>query len=233
MARGTFNEIKAKPWNGKALTGVWEVTRKIDGARMLRDSNGNPVSRAGKPLYNLGHVPKEITDAEIYAGNWESSMSLVRTSVNGSPVPMDCVYSILPLDPRLSLGSISDPTPDTLMALMNQQLAKGDEGLILRQGDKWLKVKPKDTADVYVTGFQAGTGKHLGKMGALLTNYGKVGTGFTDVDRVWWQKRFELHGLQWLTTFLIEVEYMEMTDGNKFRHPRFLRIRYDKTEESL
>ena len=233
MARGTFNEIKAKPWNGKALTGVWEVTRKIDGARMLRDSNGNPVSRAGKPLYNLGHVPKEITDAEIYAGNWESSMSLVRTSVNGSPVPMDCVYSILPLDPRLSLGSISDPTPETLMALMNQQLANGDEGLILRQGDKWLKVKPKDTADVYVTGFQAGTGKHLGKMGALLTNYGAIGTGFSDEDRAWWQLMYNLHGLEWLTKQLVEVEYMEMTPNRKFRHPRFLRIREDKTNESV
>lgn len=233
MARGTFNEIKPKPWKGNDLKGTWEVTRKVDGARMLRDAEGNPVSRSGKPLYNLGHISKDITDAEIYKDDWETSMGLVRSSVNGSPVPEDYVYSLAPLDRRLFITTAVDPTARAIKSLMEQQIAKGDEGLILRQDDKWLKVKPKDTADVYVTGFQAGTGKHKGKMGALLTNYGKVGTGFSDADREWWQMMYELHGLQWLTTTLIEVEYMEMTDGGKFRHPRYLRIRDDKTEESV
>lgn len=233
MARGLFNEIKPKPWDGKDLKGTWEVTRKLDGARMLRDADGNPVSRKGKPLYNLDHIDRTIKDAEVYAGNWEDSMSLVRSSVNGSPVPVDMVYSLVPLDPRLYLGQLTDPSVAQLTSLMDQQIAKGDEGLILRQGDKWLKVKPKDTADVFVTGFQAGTGKHKGKMGALLTNYGKVGTGFNDREREWWQQMFDLHGLRWLQTVLIEVEYMELTNGGKFRHPRFLRVRDDKSEESV
>jgi hypothetical protein len=29
--------IKAIPWKGKDLKGIWNVTRKLDGARMLRD----------------------------------------------------------------------------------------------------------------------------------------------------------------------------------------------------
>ena len=63
-------------------------------------------------------------------------------------------------------------------------------------------------------------------MGALLTEYGKVGTGFTDAQRETFTKENSI-GL------LIEVEYMEMTGGLKFRHPRYIRIRHDKTEESL
>jgi ATP-dependent DNA ligase len=224
--------IKAKPWKGKDLKGVWIVTRKLDGARMLRDDEGNPVSRSGKPLYNLGHIHAKITDAEIFLTDWETSMGLVRSSVNGSPVPESCVYSLDPLDDRLYLTTAVDPTAQSIQRLLKQQLDKGDEGLILRQGDTWLKVKPKGSADVYVTGFQNGTGKHSGRMGALLTNRGKVGTGFTDEQRGWWQMMFDLHGLQWLTKQLIEVEYMELTDGGKFRHPRYLRLRDDKTEET-
>lgn len=230
MAKGTFGEIKAKPWNGGSLKGTWKVTLKIDGARMLRDSEGNPVSRAGKPLYNLEHVPEDIVDAEIFKDNWESSMSLVRTSVNGSPVPLECVYSLEPLDPRLDLGEIRDPTEDKLKELLDEQVSQGFEGLILRQGDRWLKVKPKGTSDVRVTGFQDGTGKHQGRMGALLTEYGKVGTGFSDAERENWQR---LHDDNRAIGLLIEVEYMEMTDAGKFRHPRFLRIRDDKEEESI
>ena len=233
MARGKFNENKAKPWKGNDLKGIWSITLKIDGARMLRDSEGNPVSRAGKPLYNLSLVDKSITDAEIYNQNWETSMSLVRTKNNGSPVDPSYVYSLDPLDPRLDVGSIDTPSRRDLELLMKHKVSQGYEGLILRQGDTWLKVKPKDTSDVFITGYQGGTGKHKGKMGALLTNYGKVGTGFSDNDREWWQMMFDLHGLTWLTKQLIEVEYMEMTKYNKFRHPRFVRIRDDKTEESL
>lgn len=230
MARGKHNEIKAKPWNGTSLKGLWTVTLKIDGARMLRDSNGNPVSRAGKPLYNLENVPRSITDAEIFENNWEQSMGLVRSSVNGSPVPLDKVYSLDPLDSRLFLTVLENPDAETIEQLMRREVAKGYEGLILRKGDKWLKVKPKETADVKVTGFQAGTGKHEGRMGALLTNYGKIGTGFSDADREWWQECYDEGMLEGL---LIEVEFMEWTPAKKFRHPRFIRIRDDKTEESV
>lgn len=233
MSRGKFNEIKAKPWKGQELKGTWDVTRKVDGARMLRDSQGNPVSRAGKPLYNLSHIDKKITDAEIFDTNWETSMGLVRSSKNGSPVPEDKVYSLDPLDNRLLLAVVTDPSPEEIQSLIERQVAKGFEGIILRQGEKWLKGKPKDTADILVTGFQYGTGKHEGSMGALLTAKGKVGTGFSDADRKYWYTMYELHGLQWLTRQLIEVEYMELTPAGKFRHPRFIRIRDDKTEESL
>ncbi len=233
MSKGKFDEVKAKPWNGKDLKGTWELTLKIDGARMLRDSDGNPVSRAGKPLYNLEGVPHEITDAEIYDTNWETSMSLVRTKVNGSPVPMACVYSLAPLDKRLHLGYLENPTAVNLVSLMEAHVANGFEGLILRQGERWLKVKPKDTADVRITGFQGGKGKHEGRMGMLMTSHGNVGTGFSDKDRIWWQMMYDLHGLDWLTTIIIEVEFMVWTKNLIMRHPRFLRIRDDKTNESL
>lgn len=233
MARNKMGGIKASPNKGKDLTGTWHITLKIDGARMLRRPDGTPVSRADKPLYNLDHISKDITDAEIYEKDWETSMGLVRRSVNGSPVDASKVYSLDPLDPRLDLGEYDNPSHEYLQKLMETKVAEGYEGLIVRQGDKWLKYKPKDSADVFITGFQAGTGKHEGRMGALLTNYGKVGTGFDDQQRIWWQQMFDLHGLVWLNKQIIQCTYMEWTKAGKMRHPVYEHHRVDKTEESL
>lgn len=225
VAKGTLKDYPhPKPWNGKALKGVWWFTIKIDGVRMLRDDKGKPVARSGKySLFNLDGIDKSIGDAEIYKDSLKVSQGLVRSSVNGKPIPKDCVYSLWPLDPRLDLGSFENPTEQFINRVLESQVGSGNEGLILRQGTRYLKVKPKDNADVLVTGIQPGTGKHEGRMGALLTDHGKVGTGFSDVERE----------EEWAIGDLIEAEYMEITEAGKMRHARFVRRRLDKTEESL
>lgn len=213
--------IKPKLWNGKDLKGEWEVTLKLDGIRMLRDEDGKPVSRSGKPLYNLQHVPADITDAEIFDCNWETSISAVRTK-DGTPVQTSEVYSLDPIDPDLLLSSVIDPSAEEIQAKLESAVANGYEGLVLRQGNKWLKVKPTETYDVEVTGMIEGTGRLTGKMGALVTEMGKVGTGFTDDERlVFWN-------LQRIIGRTIEVECMSLTPAGKFRHPRFKRVRWDK-----
>lgn len=69
------------------------------------------------------------------------------------------------------------------------------EGLVIRTNGA-VKVKPIHTLDLAVIGVQEGTGRHRGRMGALLIAYrdwngryvlaSKVGTGFTDLERTWW-----------------------------------------------
>ncbi|WWV91966.1 hypothetical protein [Escherichia phage PJNS034] len=158
---------------------------------------------------------------------------MVRTHC-AAPVPADCVYRLGDgqTDSRLYLFTVQDPTEEFIRKHLEEALAKGDEGLILREADvddpKWLKVKNKETHDVVVTGYQPGTGKHEGRMGALLTTRGKVGTGFTDSERDYWQQRWEEGTVVGVT---IEVECMELTSTGKFRHPRFIRERLDKDGE--
>lgn len=205
---------KPKLYTGQPLKGVWEIYLKIDGVRALK-VDGKVVSRAGKPLYNLDGC--EFTDAEIYFGNWESSVSAVRTQ-NGTPVPQENVYNLDPPDPRLYVCKREDPEPEELFYMMREAIAEGREGLVIRQGDVWYKVKPKETYDVVVTGIQMGTGKHLGRVGALITSKGKVGTGFSDAQRT---------DLLTCVGSMIEVECMSLTPGGKFRHPRFIRVRED------
>jgi hypothetical protein len=207
--------IRCKPWKGNDLEGKWHVTRKLDGVRALRNEDGSVVSRNGKPLYNLDHL--DFQDVEVFAGSWEESVSLVRTK-SGEPVPQEFIYHLNPLDERLDIGIWYDPSRDEILSALSETEALGDEGLVLRQGNVWLKVKSSDTFDVQVTDVVPGRGKHTGRMGALMTERGKVGTGFTDAQR----------SEVWRVGEIIEVECMSLTPSGKFRHPRFVRRRFDK-----
>ena len=76
-------------------------------------------------------------------------------------------------------------------------LKQGFEGVVIknsyskyepgRRSDQWLKIKKGDTVDVYIIGATKSTGSI--PFGALLMEkdgkyFGKVGTGFSDQDRV-------------------------------------------------
>jgi len=208
--------IKPKLWEGQDLKGVWEVTIKIDGVRALI-KDGVVTSRNGKPLHNLNGTPDG--DYEIYCGDWESTITAVKTKGLGL-VPPEHIYSIDPIDDRLRQLSIIDPTAEHIDLLLLIVNADGHEGLVLRQGKNWLKVKPFETYDVRITGFKMGKGRNTGRLGAFLTDMGNVGGGLTDVQR---EEFLEVP----IGTY-IEVKCWELTKAGKFRHPRFKRIRWDK-----
>lgn len=210
---------KPKLYKGGNLVGVWIATRKLDGVRALRSETGW-VSRNGKPLYNLDAISTDLKDVEVFCGSWEKTISKVRT-FEENLVHAHEVYSLDPLDDRLLIQALYFPTEQVIRDLLDDAVERGDEGLVLRQNNKWLKVKKIETFDVKVTGIIEGKGKYVGMLGAIETEKGNVGTGLTDDQRV---SMFtpDLIG----TT--IEVECMELTKDGMFRHPRFIRIRFDK-----
>lgn len=210
--------IKPTLWSGKDLEGDWLFTRKLDGVRMLRDEQGQPVSRRGKPLYNLELIPANISDCEIYCGSWEATVSHVRTINHRVHVPPHCAYSIDPLDPRLVLMTVKNPKAALIKRELQKALDRHEEGLVLYKGRKAIKVKPTENHDVPVTGATEGKGKYTGLIGALITPRGKV-SGMTDEQRIAFTKQLPE---------MIEVECMGLTKNGKFRHPRFVRERFDK-----
>lgn len=225
--------VKATSWKEDSLRGTWIFTRKLDGVRVFKTESGW-ISRASKPLYNLDHVEAPVgASYEVFNQSWEDSITLVRTSVNGSPCPSEHLYrlDVGHEDQRLIIGEFTNPSKELIEQKLQEALDRGDEGLILRHcatKPKWLKVKPKATADVRITGYVEGKGKHVGRLGLFKTSYGSVGTGFTDAQREeFWLNKDATVGQ------IIEVEYMELTNANKMRHPRFLRERFDKDTESF
>lgn len=230
--------IKAKPWNGRDLEGVWHFTIKVDGVRTLyNDGTGAGqcegdagwYSRAGKPLYNLPAFDGRY-DCETYCGSFKETITRIRAKTKDRPIRADQLFQLYPtIDERLNAGWRSDPTAETINDLLKETVAAGYEGLVLRkrEGDVWLKVKPVETYDVPVEWAFEGEGKHKGRMGYLQTPMGDVGTGFTDVEREEWWSWWKAYSTR-PEDRTIEVECMKLTDDGKFRHPRFLHIRIDK-----
>lgn len=236
--------LKIRDWKGADLRGTWYVTYKIDGVCVIVTERGDAISRAGKPLYNV--PTDDVTDGltpgiyECYLGSWEKSVSAVRSQFDESgkaPAPMvapDAFYALAWLngtrraDTRLNAGMMINPVAATISARLDDALAKGYEGLVLchaGNGAYW-KVKPRVTYDVPVTGVIMGKGKHAGRMGALITPRGQVGTGFSDAQRENFARMEEQ--ITGTDHILIEVECMGLTPAGKFRHARFLRVRWDK-----
>ena len=210
--------IKPKLWNGKDLEGVWILTYKLDGVRVLV-TDGEALSRSKKPLYNVPpHLPDG--DYEMFFKDWETSVSMLRTK-DGEEIDIHHFHSLSPPSDSLRPVEVVNPTSWFINTVLGLVVEEGYEGLVLRQGNKWLKVKPSETYDVPVIGMVEGTGKYKGKMGALITEMGKVGTGFTDADR---EVFFPMN----VKGLIIEVECMSLTPAGKFRHPRFKRVRWDK-----
>lgn len=211
----------------KKLKGVWYVYRKLDGVRILRNTYGAVVSRNSKPLYNCDAL--QFRDAEYFDTNWNISVSAVRTE-SYVPTSQQNVYELRDgaVDTRLELTTVLNPCFAILQEQMQEQLAKGDEGLVIRSMGRWLKVVPKLQADVRITGFKEGTGRLKGTLGSIQTAHGSVGSGFDDELRnVIWANRAYLIGK------IIQVEYREVTEDGKLRFPAFVRFRYDKEEEDV
>ena len=143
--------------------------------------------------------------------------------------------------PMLYVGN----NKNKITELLNKAISQDQEGVMINLADKTykckrtdviLKVKKMQSCDCKVIGFEEGTGRLQGTLGAILINYKgskvKVGSGYSDEDRKdIWINRDNLLGK------IIEVQYFEETENQKddslsLRFPVFLRIRNDKTEPS-
>ena len=125
---------------------------------------------------------------------------------------------------------------DALRAELARVESLGGEGLMLRQpGSKYvagrsstlLKVKTFHDAEAVVTGYQAGAGRHKGRMGALLVRLPDgaefaVGTGFSD------RERENPPAIGATITF----RYQEFSDGGVPRFPSWVGVRRDAIAKS-
>ena len=128
-------------------------------------------------------------------------------------------------------------------------VTQGFEGIMIKdvgapyeckRSSFWMKWKPVMTVDLNIVGFEEGTGRNLGRLGAIIcegTDNDRlirvnVGSGLSDVNRdEYWGARDDLLGQ------VIEVAADAVTqnqDGSySLRFPRFVRFRGFETGEKL
>ena len=120
---------------------------------------------------------------------------------------------------------------------------KGFEGIMIKPMDGpyeckrsslWLKVKPFIEVSLSVTDVEEGTGRNVGKLGALIvegTDGGKfiktnVGSGLSDTDREeFWKAKDKLIGQVVEVRADAITQNQNATDEYSLRFPRFLRFR--------
>lgn len=119
--------------------------------------------------------------------------------------------------------------------VMRDGISKIDEGIVIKIANKpyefkehskwWCKVKPTDTLDLKVIGFEFGKPgtKYENVVGALIVDHNnvevRVGSGLSDSQRI-----------EFLDNLpeLIEVEFKEITPDGSLREPIMIRVRNDK-----
>ena len=130
---------------------------------------------------------------------------------------------------------------DIMRRFAEASVKQGYEGIMIKSLDtpyeckrtsSWMKWKPTITVDLSIIGFEEGTGRNAGRLGAIICegiDNGKtikvnVGSGFSDSDRdSYYQSR------DTLLSQIVEVEADAVTqnqDGTySLRFPRFVRFR--------
>ena len=219
---------KPTSWNRRALAGTWHVTLKVDGVRAIWHDEYGWISRAGKPLYNIPPYQGGPLDCELYVGSFRDTIIATRTKFRKTDTPAilhEHLFGLDILDGRLNAGALRNPSVDDIFAKLCSAQASGFEGIVLRQEDRWIKVKPHETLDVPITGFSEGRGKHAGRLGIITTTLGDIGSGFSDEERValWAEANAGT-----LIGQVVEVSAMGLSAAGKFRHPVFVRMRPDK-----
>jgi DNA ligase-1 len=138
---------------------------------------------------------------------------------------------------------------DVMRRFAEASVEEGYEGIMIknmdapyecRRSDFWMKWKPTITVDLSIVGFEEGTGRNLGRLGAIIcegvdndrTIRVNVGSGLSDSNRdEYWAARNEL------LARVVEVEADAVTqnqDGSySLRFPRFVRFRGFEPGEKL
>lgn len=131
--------------------------------------------------------------------------------------------------------------------LLEQMVAEDKEGLMLNTNCPYkrkrhkgiLKIKRFYTMDLPIIGYEEGTGRLKGMLGAFVLSYKsnkvKVGSGFSDEQRYdFWQRRDEIVGNECLCEVKYkEISYDKNTGFESLQFPVFVQIRTDKSDVSF
>jgi ATP-dependent DNA ligase len=226
-----FQKLPDGVYDGELL--VANCDRKTGNGLLTKFQKGTGTLAAGRDIH--AKVWDAIPLADFANGKCSTGY-IERLRVLSGALKAVRVNTIILVQTWLNITRLDD-----VQEIYKEQLAKGEEGVILKDPmGPWedkrvkhqVKMKAELEADLRVVGVTPGTGKYQGKIGSLMVESGdgevqcSVGTGLSDEERSMAFSEFE--------NKIVAVKYNAVITDKKTGHkslflPVFVEIREDKT----
>ena len=257
------DEVKLFSRNGKELSNFPEINKQFDDALdQMSESmvfDGEVMSDDFQTLMREIHRKggAKTKDAKLNLFDCMPLEDFMAGGCNGDIMTRKNMLEKFEFGPNINLVeyvkmNLSEPDGQKQFADYNKLcIDRGFEGIMVkpvggiyecRRSVGWLKVKPFIEVSLTVVDTEEGTGRNVGKLGALIVE-GKdmdkfiktnVGSGLTDTDReTFWKAKDKLIGQ------IVEVRADAITQNQdtkdewSLRFPRFLRFRGFEAGEKL
>jgi len=186
------------------------------------------------------HVFDFIPLEDFERGYWNAQQHKRLSALDRARAKLD-KHDPVQIMPGLEVDLDTSEGHDIMRRFAEDAVKAGYEGIMIKdlgapyeckRSSFWMKWKPTITVDLNIVGFEEGTGRNQGRLGAMICEGNdndrlirvNVGSGLSDSDRdEYWSARDDLLGR------VVEVQADAVTqnqDGSySLRFPRFLRFR--------